>query len=135
MEHVSASNFSQRIVALALSARGLPKKPAEITIILISAVCGLSASRNYSEKELGAELQRWTLDVGAHFGIDHVTLRRYLVDAGLLRRDAAGAQYALQSSAHQFSFDPEILALDLHALLSAARDERAERKRLHQGTA
>ena len=128
MQHVSSTDFSRRIASLTLSARGLPKKPADFNIILVSAICDLSPSRRYSEKELNADLQRWILQVGSNFGIDHVTLRRYLVDAGLLTRDTAGAEYSVRTSAHDFSFDPEIRAIDLPALLSAAKKERAERK-------
>jgi hypothetical protein len=112
--------------------RELPKKTADFDIILICAICGLSLKREYPEKELNAELQRWILQVGGNLGIDHVTLRRYLVDAGLLRRDSSGSQYQVQASGHNFTFDSDIPSLDLAALLSAAEQERAERKRQRQ---
>jgi len=132
VQHVTCSHFSQRLPTLALGSRELPKKADDFNIILVSAIGGLSPSRNYSEKELNAALQLWILKIGGNFGVDHVTLRRYLVDAGLLARDSTGSRYRVQSSGHQFTFDSEILSLDLSALLSAGKEERAERKRQRQ---
>jgi hypothetical protein len=54
---------------------------------LLQLVAGrtLAEGEDLSEKELGARLERYTTDVA--------TLRRYLVDAGLLHRSPDGASY------------------------------------------
>jgi len=132
MSHVTSQSFLQRIVPLLMDARGLPRKPADFHIVLISALCGLDLEAAYSEKALNGVLERWVLEVAPHLGTDHVALRRYLVDAGFLTRDAAGRAYRVSPSGRQCSFDPEILALDVPAALASAKEDRLERKRRHQ---
>ncbi len=72
---------------------------------------------------------------GSHLPLDHVTLRRLLVDVGLLGRDSAGWSYRVQAAGSRVSFDPALLALDVAGLVAAAEDERAARKQRHQAGA
>ena len=131
MPEINAAQFSDRFVALVLSARDLPKKALDFNILLYSSVLGLEPGQVYSEGELNAELQRWILEFGGGFGLDHVTLRRYLIDEKYLRRDPAGKAYQLGAAGPRFSFDPPIRALDLQRLVADARQERAKRKQQH----
>ena len=134
MAEITVAQFSDRFVALVLGARDLPKKALDLNILLLSAVLGLESGREYSEGELNAELQRWILEFGRNFGLDHVTLRRFLVDERFIRRDPAGKAYQLNPAGPRFTFDPAVRALDLQLLVAEARQERAERKQqyLHQ---
>jgi len=134
MPEITAAQFSDRFVALVLGARDLPKKALDLNILLLSSVLGLESGRGYSEGELNAELQRWILAFGGEFGLDHVTLRRFLIDEKYLRRDPAGKAYRLDPAGPRFTFEPAVRALDLQLLVAEARQERAERKQqyLHQ---
>ena len=129
MRHVTVTTFRERFPSLAFDSRELPRRASDLDVLFVSVLCGLVPGQRYSEKDLNAELQRWVLQVGGHFGVDYVTLRRHLVDAQVLTRDAAGASYRVESSARDFTFDPEILSIDVPALLASAEQERAERKR------
>ncbi len=131
MPEITTAQFSDRFVALVLSARELPKKSLAFNILLYSAVLGLEPGRLYSEGELNAELQRWILEFGGGFGLDHVTLRRFLVDEKYLRRDPAGTTYQLGQADQRFTYDPAIRSLDLEALVAEARQERQRRKQQH----
>ena len=131
MPEITAAQFSNRFVALVLSARDLPKKALDFNILLYSSVLGLDPGRLYPEGELNAELQRWILEFGGGFGLDHVTLRRYLVDEKYLRRDPAGKSYQLHPDGPRFTYDPAIRSLDLQRLVAEARQERANRKQQH----
>jgi hypothetical protein len=128
MSEITVAQFSERFVALVLGARDLPKKSVDFNILLLSSVLGLEPGQAYSEGELNAELQRWILSFGGKFGLDYVTLRRYLIDEKYVRRDPAGRAYLLEPGGPRFSYDPAVRLLDLQLLVTEARQERAKRK-------
>ena len=128
MPEITAAQFAERFLPLVLSARDLPKRSLDFNILLCSSVIGLQPERGYSESELNTELQRWILEFGGGFGLDHVTLRRYLIDEKYLRRDPAGKAYQLDPAGPRFSYDPAVRSLDLHMLVAEARQQRAKRK-------
>lgn len=131
MTEITSGEFSKRFVALVLGARELPRRPLPLNILLLSSILGLQPGREYSEAQVNDELQKWILRFGVHFGLDHVTLRRLLVDERYLSRDAAGSFYQLEPAGPRYSFDPSIRTLDLQALVAQARDEQARRKQRH----
>ncbi|HET7378315.1 MAG TPA: hypothetical protein VFK30_16490, partial [Anaerolineae bacterium] len=61
MEHVTDSQFRDRFTTLFFGGQDLPKKLVDRHIVYISVLIGLQPNRKYTEKELNAELQRWTL--------------------------------------------------------------------------
>lgn len=128
MQHVTSTFFIQRITRLLLDARDLPRKPVDFHIVLISGLIGLTPDREYTEKEINAQLQKWVLQYGAGLAIDYTSLRRYLVDAGFFSRDSAGTSYQINTSGREISFDPEILDIDLQEVISAARQEKLAKK-------
>lgn len=128
MSHITTSMFSDRLVTLILGTRDLPRKPVDYHILLISSILGLQPGKEYRESDLNDELQRWVLGLGSNFRLDHVTLRRYLIDARYILRDPAGTAYRLQTTDHLYSYDPEILSIDLPALIGKARNDREKRK-------
>lgn len=135
MELLTTSQFKQRFVALVLSARDWPRRPQDHHVLLISAVVGLDPNRDYTEAEINQHLQRWCLRFGQSLPIDHVSLRRYLIDAGYLQRDSAGQTYRRAHGSLGQPFEPEIEALDLEDLIFQAQQERAARRREHGGGA
>jgi len=62
----------------------LPAQAARRQMLFEHIVRSFEPGRSYAEAEVNAILRAWT-DGGA---CDHVTLRRYLVDAGLLARES-----------------------------------------------
>ncbi len=127
MPHINHSEFVNRFPALILSSRDFPKKPQDINILFISAVLGLEEGKIYTEKEINAELQNWMQAFGENIPLDHVTLRRYLVDSGYLLRDQDGSSYSL-GSVVEYTFDPSLKDLDLVSLVEQQIKEREERK-------
>ena len=61
---------------------GVPAQASRRRILLEHVVQSFEPGRDYPEREVNAVLRVWT-EGG---GIDHVSLRRYLVDEGLLTR-------------------------------------------------
>jgi hypothetical protein len=129
MPHITDAQFRERFTALYFSGQDLPKKPLDRQIILVSTILGLDRSRKYSESELNGELQKWVLQFGQRYNVDHVTLRRYLIDERYLARDASGGVYQLGDLEWlPYTFDPTLMGLDLEALIKAAKTARELKK-------
>ena len=127
MSHIEASQFKDRFASLVLGGQGFPKKGVDRHILFISAALGLEPQQPYSESEINDELRAWTARFGSRVSLDHVTLRRFLVDEGYLSRDTAGISYEL-TTAWPHTFEPSISTLDLEALVEEARAARELRK-------
>lgn len=125
---ISLDEFSRRFLSLVLNQTGLPKKRADLHLLLYSATLNLQPGAPYSEKEINEQLQVWCLNFGKKIGLDHVSLRRALVDEGFLHRDASGSQYTLDLSALPDRYASEIRSLDLLRLLQQALEEKERRK-------
>jgi hypothetical protein len=129
MTHITAAQFRERFTSLYFSGQDLPKKPLDRQIVLISTILGLDRSRKYSESELNGELQKWVLQFGKRYNVDHVTLRRYLIDEKYLVRDSAGGTYELAiREAPLDTFDATLENLDLAALIAEAQAARELKK-------
>lgn len=130
MMHVTEEQFASRFIPLVMGGGSLHKKKVEDQhILFVSAVLELDPSREYNEADLNAALKPWSAAFGDGFGIDHVTLRRYLIDEKYILRDAAGTSYRLNSEEPPVTYDEAIAGLDLEGMLEEARRERDERKR------
>jgi hypothetical protein len=133
MSQLEASQFKSRFVSLIIGGQGFPKKHLDRHILFISATLGLEPQRQYTEGELNDELRAWTARFGDSVHLDHVTLRRFLVDEGYLGRDSAGKSYELTTTDWPYTFDPSIKTLDLEALVNEARAARELKKQQYLG--
>ena len=107
-----------------------PRRQRDRQILLRSIVQTLDAEKDYSEQMLNSALQLWLSDIGSGIDIDHVTLRRYLVDEGYLVRDAKGSTYEVYPSGKgQAKFEPTVAEIDSSGVVQAARQRSAKRKR------
>jgi hypothetical protein len=128
MAHIDASQFKDRFVSVILGGQGFPKKDLDRHILFISATLGLDPQRRYTEREFNDELRKWTTRFGSPVNLDHVSLRRFLVDEHYVWRDSAGQSYQLTTTGWPYTFDPSIKALDLEALIDEARAARELKK-------
>ncbi|MDH5539992.1 MAG: DUF2087 domain-containing protein [Rhizobacter sp.] len=67
--------------------------PAQLAAALGLAACTVPADAVLREAEVNAALQRALGETCSFLGTDHVELRRWLIDAGWLRRDGFGRAY------------------------------------------
>ncbi|HEY71009.1 MAG TPA: DUF2087 domain-containing protein [Anaerolineae bacterium] len=128
MEHVSEALFRKRFVFIVFGARDLPKKRRDRHILFFSATLELEHHQQYREQELNDCLRRWSQRFGDGMNLDHVSLRRNLVDEGYIVRDPAGASYELVRDDLSYTFDPSIQSLDLDALIDEEKAIREKRK-------
>jgi hypothetical protein len=106
----------------------LPTRRDDVELLLQLAAARFESGRTYSERDVNELLREWLATFSEPHGVDHVSLRRELVDARLLARDASGSEYRL---------NPRRLRRDVPdaapaAILAEMREQRAARKRRHQ---
>lgn len=128
IDHISRESFEAKFPHLVLGRYLVPKKRHERRMLLLSTVCDLDADRSYSEAEINGHLKSWIERFGMDLSVDHVTLRRYLVDEAILDRDPSGSQYSLSHEDRYFTYDRSIRSVDLDSLVSQARSALASRK-------
>ena len=105
----------------------MPKRPGDQALVAQLAAARFEPGTEYREAEVNDVLVAWLETFSAPYGIDHVTLRRHLVDSRLLLRDKVGSTYRLDAALL------ERLEVDPAQVLEEARRERAERKQRNAG--
>jgi hypothetical protein len=128
---ITAAQFEERLAAICLGGAGsaFPRRLRDRHILYRSIIQRLDHGRKYPEAELNDALQRWLLDIGTCLEIDHVTLRRYLIDEQYLARDANGNAYQVNPAGYAaIEFESSIAAIDPFTVIQAAKDRVADRK-------
>ena len=105
---------------------GVPKRPADQRLVAELAAARFEAGRDYAEGEVNERLEGWLAAISAPFGLDHVTLRRMLVDARLLLRTRSGSSYR-QNPDKRATLVP-LGGIDPARLLDELRKDRERRK-------
>jgi len=105
----------------------LPTRRGDVELLLQLAAARFEPAHAYSEKAVNVLLQEWLATFSEPYGIDHVSLRRELVDARLLVRDASGSEYRLNPRRTRRDV-PHAAPADI---LAEIREQRAARKRKH----
>ena len=129
---IALEEFVERLCKLGADRgpRGFPRKRRDREILMKSVVLGLDGAREYREREINERLIAWSREVAPAIQVDHVTLRRLLVDYGHLERTADGSRYRVGFPPGMVAFDLEIFDLDLRATVAAYREETTKRKRV-----
>jgi hypothetical protein len=107
---------------------------ADFNLMLAAAAQALAAGRSYSEGEVNAVLRDWLAHEGSMLAVDHVELRRWLVDCRVLARDDYGRAYTRGAPSEDIAaLAVELSGTDLRAHVAAVRARNAqvreERKR------
>ena len=130
-EEITVEAFEKRIVELCLQSGSsdLPRRPRDQHILMKSVVLTLDASAEYSESEIDKKLLSWLRNIAPSIGVDHVNLRRVLVDKMYLGRSRDGSRYwvGLHVATH-LVFEPEVEDLDIDEVIRKGRDEIEQRK-------
>jgi hypothetical protein len=128
---ITQEYFIKRLSDLCIKSglAGFPKDDISLHILLKSATITLGNSDSFTEKEVNVKLESWVKDISQMKGMDHVSLRRMLVDTGYLTRNGDGSSYQVsQPGPRPDLFDPSIDQLDIRKEVEAAREAIARRK-------
>ena len=108
---------------------GFPKNPKRLEMVLAVASGGLIRRRPHTESEVNEVLSDWLSSVRAD--IDHVTLRRRMVDCGFLKRTTDGSRYFLNYGRVAGVLGDPAIEVDVGALADDILLERESRKYAH----
>ncbi len=127
---LSPEQFSKRLTDLCLRSRlpGLPKRELDQQVLFMSMVLLVGNGEAFTEKEINEKLAYWLQHVGQIESLDHVTLRRRLIDAGYLTRSNDGSSYQVVRGGADQLFDDAINGLDVIQVIKDGRAEIERRK-------
>ncbi len=132
MDAITKQEFTSRLVQLCVSSglRGIPRKIRDRHILLKSITLTPELNNEYAEHELNDNLRAWLREVGMSIRrLDHVNLRRLLVDQEYVGRSKDGSRYWVAvCSRYKALFTPDVDGVDVRSLIRAARDEQELRK-------
>ena len=128
---IDADVFKDRLAGLCLRPRpGLPRKQLDRHVLLRSILHLLDADGLYSEDEINVAIRDWLRTVAPRLRVDHVQLRRALVDHGYLSRTSDGAAY-MPCQPERIRFAQEIAGLRPAAIVETGRRRIARKRALH----
>ena len=111
----------------------LDASPADFHLLLLALRRDFSMARPYTEREVNELPKHWLQSAGGMLAVDHVELRRWLVDLAIICRDAYGRAYSLAAvPTHLQQLDPELADVDFAGEFADANaremQKRAARK-------
>ena len=109
---------------------GWPRRPEDQALLVRLTAARFEPGRQYREPEVNDVVRDWVATFSAEYGIDHVTMRRALVDSRLLVRDRAGELYQVHEG-KRAELEP-LRAVMPAMILKQVQEERAARKRGHR---
>ncbi|MYH14862.1 MAG: DUF2087 domain-containing protein [Gammaproteobacteria bacterium] len=104
----------------------LPTHPQALDTLLAVATGGLARQRPYAEPEVNEVLSAWLESVRAT--VDHVTLRRRMVDLGFLKRTRDGSRYYLNFGRVTGVLEDPTVEVEASALIADIVLEREARR-------
>jgi len=105
-----------------------PRRRGDLDMLLALACSAFERRRAYREDEVNERLNDWLARFTVPGVLDHVTIRRLMIDARLLLRDSAGRAYRLNPAKLQ-SMPAVGSTLDPGAVLAELAEQRERRKR------
>lgn len=128
---ISKSDFKARLIKLCGKSNLIqfPKKYKDRLVLLGSIVMSLKPKKQYSEKSINETIIEWLRKIASKSYLDYVTLRRYLIDFGLLERDPAGYRYYVAESKISDFFEKSIRTIDAFSLVKEFRTQKETRSR------
>ena len=107
----------------------LSTNAGDFFVVLAAAAQSFRAGREWSEREVNDLLREFLAGPGSMLATDHVELRRWLVDFGLLARDGYGHVYTAGAPAADLAaLIKELSGIDLAAAGRTAREREAAQR-------
>jgi hypothetical protein len=105
----------------------VPRRPSDQQLLVTLAAAQFEPRKTYREREVNEILKAWIETFCEPHGIDHVTLRRLLVDSRLLSRTASGSTYRINRE--MLGETEAVETIEPARVLAEIRDDREFRKR------
>jgi hypothetical protein len=130
-ELINAEEFSTRLFELCFKSRfsRLPRKQRDQHILFKSMTLMFEKDAVYAERDVNYRLKVWQADIGRSLRVDHVRLRRWLVDSNYLERDNRGSRYQIATEGPaQDMFEPDVDDIDIYKTIGIGMKVAQERK-------
>ena len=108
--------------------RRLPKSRKDTEVLLALAASVLDPREQYTEAEVNELLGDWLYSFASQISLDHVTIRRYLVDYNMLLRDEPGTWYRTNQAVINTFIEPDARSIIPRDIMEAVQQEREQRK-------
>lgn len=109
--------------------RRLPKKREDAEILLALSLVGLDPEGIFDETDMNLHLSAWLADISDEGGsADYITLRRYLVDLGFLRRASDGLVYRVRGERVDEVLSESAKRIDPKKIFNEVTQERMQRR-------
>jgi hypothetical protein len=103
--------------------------PEDFDLLLLGLRRDFSIARQYTEREVNEVLKHWLLSAGGMLEVDHVELRRWLVDLAIVSRDAYGRAYSLAPvPPHLQALDAELASVDFAREFADANAQELQKR-------
>lgn len=131
---ITRSEFEKRLCQLFARNRisAYPRKRRDRHILLKSILLTLERDKDYTEAEINEAIKTWLTGMHEPHGLDHVGLRRYLVDEGYLDRSRNGSRYwVIDPGPSTKWFEPDVEEVDVFKVVDEAKEsyDKSRRKR------
>jgi hypothetical protein len=107
----------------------LPKSRRNADAFLALAAASLESQEVFTEAELNARLADWMASFANPRQLDHVTVRRYLVDLSMLLRDPEGRSYRTNQTVISRQIAPDARTVQPKEILDQIQAARLLRRR------
>lgn len=107
----------------------MPRRRGDLEILLALAATQLRRKSPLSEAEVNEALKGWLSSFCSPYSVDHVTIRRYLVDFRLVDRNREGSTYQVVDGNINRIIDPSAQQINPERVLEEVMKEREIRKR------
>ncbi|MEM7364807.1 MAG: DUF2087 domain-containing protein [Pseudomonadota bacterium] len=111
--------------------RRLPRTQSDTAVVLALGAAMADPQRVYDEVEMNRVIMEWMSGFCDQRRLDHVTIRRYMVDHRLLHREANGDHYRTNQAIIGTIIEPLARSVIPGDILDRLTMERAERKTVH----
>ena len=127
---VHIERFRKLAIKRGLTPGGLlDASPADFDLLLLSLRRAFVTSRVYAEREVNELVAQWLASVGAMLDVDHVELRRWLVDLAILVRDPYGHAYLVAAvPARLVTLDADTVKLDFKRECADANARESQKR-------
>ncbi len=130
MEEISKEEFEKKVKNLLIRSNlyELPTKRKDLLVIL-RMIISMFKEGNYTEKQINEIIKEFISKV-PEIKVDHVKIRRALVDEEFLIRTPSGSTYTANKNCESLKkFSNSIDNLDCLSIINKARKEKEERRK------
>ena len=126
----SSAEFSKAFPGVVLNHQAWPKRRIDRQILLVSVAAFFDFNKDhYREIDVNDLIMTWIALFGENLRLDHVTLRRELIDARILVRRSDGSAYCTVADEVLAENIAMVRSVDLEALVTEEKNRRQQSRR------